>query len=295
MKKIFSLVLIFALVFSLSCFCLADDTYTNAQLNFVTDEIGALSEEQRAALEEYAQKISDTYACGVYMVIVNDYSQYRGGEGGIYSFATTVFNEYTLGYGDSADGVLLALSMADRDYSLIAHGDFGNRAFTDYGKDVLAETFLDDFARNDWFAGFSDYVLNAEQMMQYASQGTPVDVPQTDDYGYDDYGYDNYGREEQQRGITGAGAAIIAFISGIVSFISTSVMKKKMTTAVAKTDANTYIPAGGASLVGQRDDFTHTTVTRVPIQTSPARTGGGHSGGGTTIHSGGFSGKSGKF
>ena len=40
--------------------------------------------------------------------------------------------------------------MAERDYDICAHGTIGNRAFTDYGKGVLAERwFLEPFSRDD--------------------------------------------------------------------------------------------------------------------------------------------------
>ena len=55
--------------------------------------------------------------------------------------------------------------MAERDYSLIAYGSDAHYAFTDYGKTVLENGFLDDFRRDDWNSGFSDYISGCEQLL----------------------------------------------------------------------------------------------------------------------------------
>ena len=133
MKKKLLLTLLLALALLLG---LSASAFAEARLDYVTDEAGILSEEERTQLNARAGQISEQYQCGVYVVIVNDYRSYVNGN--IETFAEEVFAGYDLGYGDSRDGVMLAMSMADRDYDLYAHGDFGNYAFTDYGKGQLA-------------------------------------------------------------------------------------------------------------------------------------------------------------
>jgi len=256
-----------------------EDTHASsvAGLANVTDLASLLTEEQRAELSARAKSISDTYGCAVYLLTVEDYTDYEGSQYGIYSFATNAFTQYNLGLGEDKNGVMLVLSMAERDYTLIAHGDIGNSAFTDHGKDVLADDgFLPYFARNDWYGGFTAYLDGCESFLAQNAQGTPFDIDTDPEYG---------------RVPTGTKIAIIVIIPAIIAFIACTIMKGKMKSVALKTNANDYISRQGVALTDSSDIYTHTTQTRVRIE-EPSRSSG-H--GGTSIGSGGFSGKSGKF
>ena len=49
---------------------------TEAQLNYVTDEAGLFTEAQREELEQRAAAISEQYEFGVYIVTVEDFTDY---------------------------------------------------------------------------------------------------------------------------------------------------------------------------------------------------------------------------
>lgn len=281
MKKIKRIIL-FALLLSLLLCTTAYAGDSEARLNYVTDEAGLLSMAEYSILNDAAAQISAEYGCSVYIITVNDYTAYSSGD--IYTCATEMFTGYNLGYGEDKNCVLLILSMADRDYSLIAHGAVGNAAFTDYGKDVMSDNFLDDFADNDWFGGFEDYIDYAEYMLAEAAKGTPVDIviePHV---------------ENHQMNI-----ALIIAVPCLVAFIVCSVFKAQMKTVRRKRTADDYV-RGNVNLHVKEDIYTHTTTTRRRIERennsgsySRSSSSGGSSFGGTTVRSGGFSGKSGKF
>ena len=153
MKKFLSSVLAVLLLI----ICLSVPAFADAQLNHVTDDAGILYDSDIAALEERAAAVSEPYDCGVYIVTVGDFTDYSDAYY-VDDFGEELFSSYDLGLGDDNCGILLILSMAERDYGLVAHGDFANTAFTDYGKDALAEYFLDDFRNDDWYQGFADYI-----------------------------------------------------------------------------------------------------------------------------------------
>ena len=52
---------------------------SNAQLNYVTDDVGILTDSQWEDLEQRAQQVSEEYQCGVYMITVDDYTDYSTG------------------------------------------------------------------------------------------------------------------------------------------------------------------------------------------------------------------------
>lgn len=238
-----------------------------SEYTFVWDEASLLSQEEARSLEKLAGDISVTYGCGVYVVTVWDYGIYGGT---VRSAAENYFLSHDFGLGSDANGVLLFLSMADRDYALIAHGNVGNTAFTDYGKDALSEAFLDEFYYDDWPGGMNDYVLTSGSFLEQASKGKPVDVPQ-----------------ESGVGLT---LVMVLLIPAVIAGISCAVMASSMKTARSKTEADDY--KGDVQIIDRYDRFITRTVVRQKIETSSSSSS---SRGGTTVNSGGFSGKSGKF
>ena len=109
-----------------------------SEYRFVFDEAALLTTYEAAELDQEAAEISVRYGCGMYIVTLFDYSEYGSN---VRSAAENYFLTHDLGLGSDDSGVLLMLSMLERDYALVAHGDLGNTAFTDYGKDVLSEEF----------------------------------------------------------------------------------------------------------------------------------------------------------
>ena len=235
-----------------------------AGYSYVFDEADILTGEEERMLEETAADISARYGCGVYIVTVWDFRDYGSS---VRSGAEYYFLSHDFGIGSGENGVMLLLSMAERDYALIAHGDMGNRAFTDYGKDALSEEFLDDFRSDSWFSGFADYLSGSDEYLYAFSTGEPVDV-------------------RQESGGLGMTLVMVLVIPAVIALAACGIMASSMKTARSKTDADDY--RKGVHLTNQQDRFITRTVVRQKIESDS------HSGG-THVNSGGFSGKSGKF
>ena len=277
MKRVFvCLFLCTALLLSLGL-C----AHAEAKIDYGADTAQILSEDVRAALNDQAAQISAQYGCGVYVVTVDDYRSYVNG--GIEDFSEAVYKTYELGEGDGKNGIVLALSMDDRDYDLCAYGDFANYAFTDYGKDQLAGTFLDNFRRNDWQGGFQDYIANCGSLLDMAARGEPLDYVAPEPV-------------PAKRGIDPFESLLILLFPSLAAGGTVSGMARQMKTAVKQTGAYNYIGQGGAELTAKEDQFINRSVTRQVIrrQRMDDRPGSAHSGG-TTVNSGGFSHHSGKF
>lgn len=272
-KKLICLIICLGLVIGLGLSAAA------AGIGYVTDAAGILSAEEVYELNAQAQEVSEYYGCGVYIVVVDNYKNYV--HGSIQDFSETVYNQYALGLGEERNGIVLSLSMADRDYDLCAYGDFAHYAFTDYGKEVLSEKFLDDFRYDDWMQGFNDYISFSIELLELAKTGNPLDEM----------------IYEEQKGIDAFELVMmLVFSCGIAGMVCLK-FKRQMKTAVLKTDAFDYVPSGGMNLRINQDRFLHRTVTRTRIKKDDEgeRLGDGGRPRGTTINSGGFSHKSGKF
>lgn len=276
MKKLisFSLILIFMLTLFLCGTALAEN---GAELPYyVSDTAALMSTEQWQRLEDAAERVSGKYNCGVYVLTLDDFHDY-GSYSSIRAFSEDFYSRYRLGIGEKRNGILLVLSMAERDYALIAYGSDAHYAFTDYGKELLANSFLDNFQRNDWTGGFTDYVNGCEELLSRAADGNPVDV--------------SY---ESREGIPPElSTGIVIGVPLLIGFGACEGMKRQMKPVRSQSRADEYIVPGGISFSRKRDVFVNRTVTRTVIRTEQREPMQG--GGGTTVNSGGFSGQSGKF
>ena len=279
MKKKAIVSLLFALCLLL---CMTAAAHAEARIDYVSDYAGLLSDAQRQDLSNLAARVSDEYNFGVFVVVVNDYKSYVNGS--IADFSENVFHRYGLGRGQKEEGVLLAMSMSNRDYDIYAHGDFGNYAFTDYGKRQLADSFLDNFRGNDWEGGFRDFIENSGNMLEMARNGRPVDTWIAD-------------QAETGPRMTLGKILVSLGVGCLTGGATVSGMKRQMKTAIRQTGAANYVSLGGVKLSNKRDDFVNRSVTRqvIPRQNTGGRPGGGHFGGTTTSGSFGGSHHSGRF
>ncbi|WP_369282903.1 TPM domain-containing protein [Oscillibacter sp. GMB15532] len=295
------LLLVLALTFALSLPAMA------AELDAVTDAAGLLTETEREELNNRAEALAEQYQCGVYIVTLEDMEDMGGGSDA-YDLATAVYTEYDLGYGEEKSGLLLLLSMAERDYALIAYG-YGNAAFTDYGKDVLLdEDVLPLLGEDAYYEGFSAYLDTAGEYLSLARDGKPFDVEPTPNYNetegrsetgnqpQTDYSYKKTLSPKYDEGEFAIRLGAVILVPLLLAGGICLYWKRQMNTAVSARTADRYIPSDGFHLTGQQDTFLYRTETRRRIENDSAKghSGGGHSGG-TSVRSGGFSGRSGKF
>ena len=259
-RRITAFLLVFLLALVLAPAALAD----GAQLSYVTDDAGILTESEIASLEKTAQSIAQRYGVGVYVVTVDDSNRIDGR--GTYEAAYTIYHNYSLGIGAERNGAILLLSMNDRAFAHFYYGSESEYAFNKYGQEQIEDVFLDNFRENDWYGGFSDYLTACGKYLALAAEGHPVrrsPVP----------------------------AIAISCAAGIlIAFLVCSILKRKMKSVYVQARADGYV-SGKLRLSRQTDRFTHRTETRRHIE--PPKPSGG---GGSVAHTGGGgSGRSGHF
>ena len=248
--------------------------------HYVYDTAMLLTLEQQAALQTRAEEIAAAYDFGVYIFTCDDFELYSTRN--VEYAAEVIYKTFDMGVGEEKSGIMLLLSMDERDYDLCAYG-YGHVAFTDYGKRELAKVFLDNFKRNDWYYGFRDYQERCADMLQQAKEGHPLDV--SNGGGSSSRGGGG-GRYEP-----GTAIGIGVFVGALVALIVTLIMRGKMRSVKKATGARNYAVPDSLVMTDASDHFSHITETRVKIESE--RSSGG--GGGTHISSGGFSHSSGKF
>lgn len=248
--------------------------FAEAQLGYVTDGAGLLTEEERQTLERNAQTLSEKYSFGVYIMTVNDITDYIDAPD-MDTAAEQLYLSYQLGESSDQSGILLLLSMAERDWALFAFG-YGNTAFSDYGKSYLSDQFLDDFGDDGWYAGCKDYQRVCGEMLESAINGSPVDV-------------DNVPDPPHARLYGVIACTVLGFLVALVVVL---ILKGQLRSVAHGTQAEAFVAAEGLRLTEQHDRYVRTTETRVYDPPEKKSSGGG---GGTTIRSSGGSSSSGKF
>lgn len=285
MKKYASLLFALLLALSLGVSAAADSSGV-----YVYDDAALLTQEEYDTLTASAMAVADQYGCGVYVVTVDDMADYidpeavtETGETGMAAFTEYAWDALGLAASYDSNGIMLALSMAERDFQMLAHGDTANAAFTDYGKYLMQDEFLDNFREDDWYGGFADYIAACGRYLEANANGTPIDV-------------------EPDVPLTvgekvGFGLMVGLPLGILIAFIVCAIYKGQLKSVRRATEAARYTVSGGTEITEREDRFTHTTEVRTPIKTESDDHDSGGSGfsGGTTVNSGGFSHSGGKF
>ena len=238
---------------------------TDADMNYIFDLSDQLSYEEWAELEARASDISQRHGCGVYAAFVDDFTEYGGGND-VYKTTYQLYHASELGMGADRDGIIILLSMDDRDYAMFVYGDHAEYAFDRYGQKELEDAFLGYFGDNDWYGGVSHYLDTCDEYLTRAEEGKPV-------------------RKNTLPIYIIVVAASCAIAGGICLML-----KWQLKTVHKKAEANEYVAAGGLNLTKQYDRYTHTTETRRKIHDDSDSDSGTSS-----CSGGGGSGRSGKF
>lgn len=233
-------------------------------MQHVMDLAGYLTSEEWESLESKAKALSESHQMGIYFIIVDDYTRY--GTGNVYTVTTQIYHNKKLGAGKGRDGIIVLLSMAERDYAMFVYGKHAEYAFDEYGQEQLEEAFLGDFGNDNWYTGISNYLNTCDDFLTKAESGKPV--------------------RYSPWPLIGIMTALSCVVAGAVCYSSL----RKMKTVHSKAEADAYLTGSGLHLTERYDRYTHTTQTRTKIESKSSSSGGT-----SREEGGGGSGRSGKF
>lgn len=231
------------LLVSLVCLNAGSILAAGAETQFdgwVQDDAGLLAADEEEALETECRRLFQTYGTGVYIVTTPNF-----GGGDIKDWQRRIFSQYDLGADSAGSGVMLAISMAERDWGLVGFGS-AQEAFSTYARERLGSLILDDLSDGEFYEAFSGYLSIADDYLKAAENGKPY--------------------TEQHRYREGWRFPVIFGVSFLLSLgISVAVVmvwKKGMNTRVRQNGAMEYLKAGSFYLSNQSDLFLYHTVSR---------------------------------
>jgi len=278
-----------------------ENTTTEQPEQHIFDLADLLTDEEELKLETIFDGISSGNSIAISVV-----TSLNTGSKDIQTFADDFFDENGLGFGDGDDGVMLLLSMAERDWYVITAGE-GILAMSDVSIDIAMENVLVYLGNGDYYDAFECFAWNCDtQITAYFTQPKESDQDDFDDPIYYDGGYpteyEYYFEKSDGMGIWGI-VAIAAAVSLIAALVTTGAMKRQLISVRPQYGAESYVRHGSFTVSESRDIYLYTNVIRTPIPKdddhhgSGYHHGSGNSGGGVHISSGGVShgGHGGKF
>lgn len=248
-----------AFLYELDRFTRTNQLGSFIELEYVTDDAQLLTSEQEVELNSLAQAISQQYGCGLYLMTVEDWRDYSGKEDA-FNATWDIYHRRRLGFGSERNGLIVMLSMAERDCTLFVYGDHAENAFNLYGQEQLELQYLDNFKQDDYYGGYLDYLNTAREYLALESVGDPVrDNP------------------------TGLILLFMA-IAWLIALAITMVLYNKMKNVKTMKHAANYISAAGLHLYNEEDTYITTTYevreieSKSETSSSGSRSGGGGSG-----------------
>ena len=246
-----------------------------AQMSLVQDQAGLMSADQQAMLDQKAHELSEAYQMDIVIVTTNS----NDGKD-VQSYADDFFDENGYGADKDGSGILLLVSMEDRDWYISTTG-YGITAFTDEGLDYIADAFLSDLSDGEYLEAFKTYAELCDTFISQAKNGDPYD-------------FENMPKEPFSIGINLA----ISFGVGIVlALIITGVMAGQLKSVRMQQAADKYVKKDSMKVTQSSDLFLYKHTDRRAKPKESSSSGSHHSGSSTHRSSSGRShgGRGGKF
>ena len=269
MKRLFAILLCLLTLLCLSPLAAAEDGLT-VQISgssgaYVVDNAGLLSASEEAALTELAESLSRRQQCDV--VILTESG--TGGKSPM-DYADDYFDYNGYGYGADRSGILLLLSMAERDYWISTRGS-AIQAFTDDGLEYLWSKCSAYFGDDDYYRGFRAYLNTADTMLS-AYNGT-LSESALSDYQQD------FDRFLGKKGRPDLGFTILLSlaIGFLIALIFSASLKGQLKSVRMRYDAAGYKRPDSMHLERNRDIYLYANTTSRVIETRRSGGGGGHS------------------
>lgn len=248
-KSIISLLL--ALLF---CVTALSSAFALSDLPRVVDDADLLTSNEEKTLLSKLDEISTRQKLDIVVVTVNS----LGGKTPM-EYADDFFDYNGYGFNAERDGILLLVSMENRDWWISTSG-YGIEAFTDAGIEYISDKFIDDLSDGYYADAFNTYAELCDEFITQAKSGEPYDVGNLPKEPFDF--------------LT---SLIIALVIGFaVALVIVNSMRNKLKTVQFSKEADNYVKENSMNVTESRDMFLYRHVSR------SARSNDSDSGGSST-------------
>lgn len=230
------------------------------ELARLVDQADLLTSQEEALLLETLDEISERQACDIVVVTADG----LGGKSPR-AYADDFFDYNGYGMGRTNDGVLLLVSMEERDWYVSTSG-FGEIAIGENELEYMSEEFVPYLSEGNYLEAFETYAKWCDRFVTEALTGkaavketvSPIWIP---------------------------GSLLIGFL---LALIPVNIMKGKLKSVHRAAAAGNYVREGSFALTERKDLFLYRNVSRMakPKDDGP-KGGGGHTSSSGARHGGG--------
>lgn len=237
----------------------ATDGVPTGYTSRLVDNADLLNDSEETTLLAKLDEISERQQLDVVVVTVESV-----GDKTPEAYADDFYDYNGYGFGENHDGILLLVSMENRDWHITTTG-YGITVFTDAGIKYLSKQFLDDLSDGNYAAAFTTYAEKCDEFITQAKTGEPYDVNNLPKEPFDFLMW-----------------ILISVVVGLVAaYVITKIMKGKLKTVRFQPAASNYVKQGSLNLTNSQDIFLYTHVDRRP-RPKDTSSGGSRSGGSST-------------
>ena len=230
MKRLCSLLLVLLL-----CAALAVPVFALDQPRFY-DEAALLSEADAKALNDKLDALSQQQNFDYAIVTM---PALQGNP--VDDVAKWYYDNYGIGAGVNHDGVLLLISMEDRDWCICCGGS-GNHIINADAKEHISDAMLPDLSAGNYARAFNTFTDESNAIYEMAKAGETYKAP-----------FPFFSR-----------LLLSLVISLIVALIAVSAMKSNLRSVVKQTAAASYVVPGSLHIEQSTERYLYSNVTRTP-------------------------------
>lgn len=209
------------------------------QLPRLVDNAGLLTDSEAAALLSQLDEISERQQFDVAVVTADTLDGKTP-----MAYADDFYDYNGYGFGESKDGVLLLVSMEDRDWWITTTG-YGITAITDAGREYMSERFLPAMSDGDYAASFAEFARLCDEFVAQAKTGEP---------------YDSGNLPKEPVSLLWIPGAVA--IGALIALIICSNLKAKLKTVRYQAAAGSYVRDNSMNITESRDLFLYTKIDR---------------------------------
>lgn len=256
MKKklliVFSLIILIISSFPAILFAEENVIPSERQLSRLVDNANLLTDGEVEELTVKLDEISERQQLDVVIITVEEL-----GEGHTpTSLADDLFDYSGFGMGETRDGILLLLSMAERDWAISTTG-YGIQVFTDAGQKYMTDNFLKYLSNGDYFEGFSAFADLSDEFITQARTDKP---------------YDSGNMPKEPLSPMWILYSVIGGV--VIAYIATTIMKRNLKTVAGVSEAENYFISDSLNMSESKDLFLYDVVTRQLIPKNNSSSGG---------------------
>jgi len=237
-------------------------------------------------------EISARQKCDVVIVTVDPLDGKTATE-----YADDFFDYNGYGYGKTRDGILLLISMAERDWALSTHG-WGIEVFTDAGQAYIMDDFvLPCLLDDDFYGAFTEFAAQCDAFLTQAAEDEPYDSHNLPGYDEEEYYEPDYYEPEYYepydpgRPLPGfnpisyilQSIPVVLFISVgaglLLAFVVMLLVKQPLKSVRRQANAHYYARSGSLYVTAAHERFLYRNVSRTAIPRHDDTQHNHHSGG----------------